>query len=609
MDFSNSKPVDIARYYAECGWRVLPVMANEKRPAIANGVKGATADAELLASYFGELSKNGNHPNIGIATGAESGFFVVDIDVKNCDDAFLNAAELLGYDDLCDPETIQVDTPSGGQHWYFKMPKHGIGNYTGIVSGVDIKGDGGYVLGPGSVIDGRPYAFSRDGEIAEAPKEFLERLESRTTRNGNGTLTWDDTAGAPEGSRNNALFRYGCRLINFGMAPNEILAAMQVRNQSYRPPLDDDEIQGIAKSIVSNYGRDIPFGGPRNRLLTMTELEAMPRPVPLISDVLYSNMEHVLFGPQGTSKTFLLLDWFLHIVHGQRWQDKNVQTGNVVYVCGEGGGRVLADRLAVWHKHNNLDKTLTDERFRITEFPVPLLQDEAVEELLALVHDWGNVLAIGIDTLSANFGPGDENSQADMGRFCAAVRRIRLETHAGTIVVHHTGHVDKTRPQGANRIRRDFDIELRVDADSSDEHLYGLLGGGRLKNRNGKGCGLIPYRLKTVRLDDDGGFGEAVESAVVVPTMDTPQFEGQRDAPAKGRGKNQYKVIDALTYMAEKTGQRLDDEDGVHLTAFDMDDAFKFSKMTRKRWNEVLRNFHKQGITRPAVDGIKWYPQ
>ena len=52
-----------------------------------------------------------------------------------------------------------------------------------------------------------------------------------------------------------------------------------------------------------------------------------------------------------------------------------------------------------------------------------------------------------IDTLSANFRPGNEND-----------------------------HADRKRPQGANRIRRDFDIELRVEVDGSDDdELFGLV--------------------------------------------------------------------------------------------------------------------------------------
>jgi hypothetical protein len=333
----------------------------------------------------------------------------------------------------------------------------------------------------------------------------------------------------------------------------------------------------------------------------------MPRPVPLISDVLFSNMEHCLFGPQGVSKTFLALDWALHIAHGKRWFDKNVQPGRVVYVCGEGGGRVLADRLDAWHAHNNASEAATEERLRITEFPVPLLVGEAVDDLLALVNGYGDVSLVIIDTLSANFGPGDENAQADMGRFCAAARRIRLETDAGIIVVHHTGHGDKTRPQGANRIRRDFDIELRVDADDTDDGLYGLMGGGRLKNRNGKGCGLLAYRLKSVALDSDD-FGQMVESAVVVPTADTPMFVGQKASPASGRGKNQRRVIEALTRVAEQSGQSLDSPDGVFLSEIELEAARKKSGLVRKRWSEVLRGFESSGVVRPSDLGIQWYP-
>ena len=613
MDLAKAKRSDIAAdLIKRYGFSLIACRADSKEPAIPRGVHGASDDVDTVRAWLDNLTEKEARPNIGIACGQGS-IVVVDIDYKNDQDAFLNAGELCGHDtaQLWEPDTVIVDTPSGGQHWYFRAPDFPVKNRTGIVSGVDIKADGGYVIAAGSSINGKHYDYSREGDIAPLPEALLKRLNGVVKPHANA-ISWGEVSGVSvaEGGRNDALTKFAGRLWNASLRADELYLVLLERNKQYKPPLPEDEVRRIVQSAERNFERKKEDAEHRNRLLRLSDLRAMPRPIPLISDVLFSDMEHCLFGPQGTSKTFISLDWALHIVHGRRWFDKNVQSGRVVYVCGEGGGRVLGDRLDAWLKHHGImDNAAVEDRFRITEFPVPLLESGAVDHLLQLVHEYGDVVLVIIDTLSANFGPGNENDQADMGRFCAAARRIRLDTKAGVIVVHHTGHADKTRPQGANRIRRDFDIELRVDADGNDDELFGLMGGGQLKNRNGKGCGLIPYRLMTVRLDDDGGFGEAVESAVVVPTMDAPHFEGRRDAPAKGRGKNQYKVIDALTYMAEKSGQPLDDEDGVHLTAFDMEDAFKFSQMARKRWNEVLRNFDTQGITRPAVGGIKWYPQ
>jgi hypothetical protein len=613
MDLANAKRSDIAADLIErYGFRLIPCKADSKEPAIPRGVHSASDDVDQVRKWLDALTLRDSKPNIGIACGQGS-VVVVDIDPRTNQDAFLNACELCGHDnaEMWQPDTVIVDTPSGGQHWYFQAPDFPVKNYTGIVPGVDLKADNGYVIAAGSSINGRRYDYSRDGAIASVPDALLKRLSSAAKRPDN-SITYSEVHGVAvtEGGRNAALTKLTGSLWNAGLRADELYGALSVRNKAYQPPLPNDEVWRIVKSAERNFERKKTATKLQNRLLKLSDLQAMPRPIPLISDVLFSDMEHCLFGPQGTSKTFLSLDWALHIVHGRRWMDKNVQPGRVVYVCGEGGGRVLGDRLDAWLEHHGIsDRSAVEERLRITESPVHLLDHDAVDELLRLIHEYGEVVLVIIDTLSANFGAGNENDQADMGRFCGAARRIRLETKAGIVVVHHTGHANKMRPQGANRIRRDFDIELRVDVDDNEDELFGLMGGGKLKNRNGKGCGLIPYRLKTVHLDDDGGFDEAVESAVVVPTEDQPNFEGQHSAPASGRGKNQLKVIEALTYMAEKSGQPLDSEDGVLLSTFELAAALKQSDLPKKRWNEVLRNFTEKGITQPSVGGIKWYPQ
>ena len=48
-------------------------------------------------------------------------------------------------------DTLCSITPSKGMHYFFKYPKDGIGSNAGIVGkGIDIRGDGGYVVLPPS---------------------------------------------------------------------------------------------------------------------------------------------------------------------------------------------------------------------------------------------------------------------------------------------------------------------------------------------------------------------------------------------------------------------------------------------------------------------------
>ena len=135
-----------------------------------------------------------------------------------------------------------------------------------------------------------------------------------------------------------------------------------------------------------------------------------------------------------------------------------VEHGRTLIVCGEGGGRLLADRMDAWlNFHEISDDTAARECIRVTEYPIPLLDEGECENLLSMVRgerNQGGFDLIVFDTLMSNFGPGNENEQKDMAAFLSEFRRIRLETSAGLLCVHHTGHGDKGLAVGNARPER-----------------------------------------------------------------------------------------------------------------------------------------------------------
>jgi hypothetical protein len=65
---------------------------------------------------------------------------------------------------------LVVETPTTGRHTYFRQAFQRVGNSAGkIASGIDTRGDGGYVIGPGAVLpDGRAYRVL-SGDLASTP--------------------------------------------------------------------------------------------------------------------------------------------------------------------------------------------------------------------------------------------------------------------------------------------------------------------------------------------------------------------------------------------------------------------------------------------------------
>jgi hypothetical protein len=103
-------------------------------------------------------------PDTGIAvrTGAESGLVVLDVDPQHGGDDTL--AELLAAHGVL-PITVECFTGGGGRHIYFRHPGGEVRNSAGKVGpGLDIRGDGGYVVAPPSPHpSGRRYEWSVDG--------------------------------------------------------------------------------------------------------------------------------------------------------------------------------------------------------------------------------------------------------------------------------------------------------------------------------------------------------------------------------------------------------------------------------------------------------------
>ncbi len=116
----------------------------------------------------------------GIATGWRSNVFVIDLDSDAADEAFQAMGEV--------PNTYTVRTARGA-HLYFKWP--GFAVHTGkniFGKGIDVRGDGGYVVAPGSEHEsGERYTIEYDDPIADAPAWLLARPELRGSINSEGS--------------------------------------------------------------------------------------------------------------------------------------------------------------------------------------------------------------------------------------------------------------------------------------------------------------------------------------------------------------------------------------------------------------------------------------
>lgn len=139
------------------GINVFPCRPRDKRPATTNGCLDATTEAGRINDWWTAQTDC----NVGIATGAGSGIFVLDIDGQD-GEASLRQLECK-HGSL--PPSIEAITGSGGRHVYFRYPtgQEVRNSAKQIGAGLDIRGTRGYVVSPPSVHpSGRRYRWSVD---------------------------------------------------------------------------------------------------------------------------------------------------------------------------------------------------------------------------------------------------------------------------------------------------------------------------------------------------------------------------------------------------------------------------------------------------------------
>lgn len=218
------------------GLRVFPLTPGSGTPALKAWPEIATTDADVIQGWWsGEFAGFG----VGVATGPESGVWVLDIDVKNGVDGFASLVQLeskrraYGFADEI-TRTMTVSTPSGGAHVYFRWSE-GVANSTGssnrLGPGLDVRGERGYVRAPGwggyTVVPRGPEGV-RVTARNPAPEWLVDLAQKRRyekegedLRTQKRSTSWsryqtgqalESLRGAPSGSRNDALNKTAFRL-------------------------------------------------------------------------------------------------------------------------------------------------------------------------------------------------------------------------------------------------------------------------------------------------------------------------------------------------------------------------------------------------------------
>jgi len=239
--------------FAERGRPVFPCEQGGKKPLTPNGHLDATTDPRKIHMWWNR------HPDANIATptGKRSGILAVDHDTYKEGTASLEEVEaILGPVS----KGVTIATGSGGRQYLSRYPEgSNIRNATGVLPGVDIRGEGGYILTPGSATKGT-YKRLDKRPLSEPPAQLVRTLTEpqRDAVKIRGITTAAsvsvDGPAILEGTRDVTLTRIAGRLHDGTRSPDDLVEELlKINAQRCDPPLPDQQVVKVARSI---HGRE-----------------------------------------------------------------------------------------------------------------------------------------------------------------------------------------------------------------------------------------------------------------------------------------------------------------------------------------------------------------
>ena len=276
--------------YLKRGWSVVPMRVEvvgekrEKRPLIEWQQYQAQPPTEAEVQAWAE-----RWPDMGIAivTGAVSGLVVLDEDVAGGGDASL--AQLTAQHGAL-PATPIVHTAGGGRHFYFRHPGSPVPNAVGFQPGLDLRGDGGLVVAPPTVLpDGRGWVEDSNFPLsflspAPLPEWLLEMVRPKAGRP--GRIPQDELArlfgGVGAGERHAAMVKLMGHFITRRVSRAVLQRIMEDWNSRCDPPLPHRELSGQFEDMWSRWGQETAT--PEEDIATLRELPKKER-YPLVVDL------------------------------------------------------------------------------------------------------------------------------------------------------------------------------------------------------------------------------------------------------------------------------------------------------------------------------------
>lgn len=406
-------------FHAGQGRKIIRLKPDGKIPAEVGWQSKGTSDENLIKDMFNQFPGM----NYGIVTGSASNLLVLDLDEKKGVSGTAALVSKLGGDSKF--TTYRVSTPSGGSHYYFLDNGQELTNKTALLPGVDFRGKGGYIVGPGSSIGGVQYLGDKDYETAPLPQKLLELITHK--KNVVHLSAKSPLDGVAEGGRDDAIFKYSLHLKKLGLTWNESIKLVSAKAANCTPPFPENEALKCLNSAWKYESTSVvpkPYDGAG-----LLEKD-IPEPDWIVEGILPVGLT-ILAGKPKSGKSWLALDLSTSLATGiELFESHPVIHGRATVLALEDTPHRLKARMVALHT-KALKKG--DVQF-YTEWP------SADTDLLeqAITSMTGTKLVV-IDTLARFRQKAKANSDL-YGRDYEDISRIKQvadRNQVAILVLHH----------------------------------------------------------------------------------------------------------------------------------------------------------------------------
>jgi RecA-family ATPase len=575
---------------AKQGYRVFPLTANGKTPALdGNWRKLATTDpARITEMWTCPVMEAELDYNIGIALDAETLVFDEDVSDGKHGDKSRALLESI-YDTL--PTTLTVRSARGGKHLYMKTPTPVGNSASKVAKHIDIKSEGGFTVGPGSVIDGVAYTIEIDAPTAPAPQWLIDmagRPRERKQDTAAPLIDEDSDSAiaraidylerrAPEAGT----YAVAAKIKDFGISKEKCHELMM----GHWPPAEakgDEHVQfrvdnayryGTSAPGISSPEAEFDAVIPRPKLRgglpvhNIASFEWTTSQSYLVQGLLNYRMLAMMSGPSNAGKSPLALDIAAHVSLGKPWRGRKVKPSYVLHYSTEGFTGLSNRMEALRREHFDYNKLVPFD-FVSGRLDLRTSSSDA-SGIVEAVRDRAAFFGVPpglviIDTLSHALGGGDESNPEHVRALLKNCSQIAGRSGAAVLLLHHPTKDAGSDYRGSSIMLNDIDLLIKVETDAKTKRR--IVSTPRVKEY--AEIENQAFHIKVVALGQDAE-GDPITSVVVewINGAET-EFEPKLTPP-------QQEVYDVLVEFLNQQNQQ---------------------KATFKEWSKALKEHRtKQG--------------